>query len=170
MGSRDLPLEFARPRDAAALALLSRDLIEAGLDWTYRPVRIAQMIADRDTAALVVRDGPRVAGFAFMHFGDERAHLALLAVTPAHRRQGIARRMLDWLLASARAAGMASVHVELRASNAPAFTLYGAAGFLETLREPRYYQGRETAVRMMRQLRRPGAAVAAWQPPTVDRR
>jgi ribosomal-protein-alanine N-acetyltransferase len=170
MGSRDLPLEFARPRDSAALALLARDLIESGLDWSYRPVRIAQMIADRDTVALVARDAASVAGFAIMKFGDERAHLALLAVCPSHQRQGVARRLLDWLLASARTAGMASVHVELRASNAPAFALYGRLGFVETLREPRYYQGRETAVRMMRQLRAVNVAAEPWRPPTVDRR
>jgi len=50
-------------------------------------------------------------------------------------------------------AGIASLHVELRAGNAPARALYRAAGFGETLRIEGYYRGRETAVRMLRQLR-----------------
>ena len=170
MACREIPLEFARLRDAEAVALLSRDLIETGLRWSYRPERIAQMIADRETVALVAREAAPVAGFAIMAFGDERAHLALMAVRPSHQRRGIARRMLGWLVESAEVAGMASIHVELRADNSAAYALYDAMGFVETLRERGYYQGRETAVRMMRLLRAPGITVQAWRPPTLDRR
>lgn len=171
MALRDVPpLEFARPDDARALAAMSRDLVEAGLGWEYRPERIARMIADPDTVALVARDAACVAGFAVMSFGDERAHLALLAVRPAHRRRGIARALVAWLVDSAAVAGAASVHVELRAGNHPAQSLYADAGFVETLRVPGYYRGRETAVRMLRVLRPPGKAVPAWRPSPLDRR
>ena len=66
--------------------------------------------------------------------------------------------MIEWLLASAQVAGVSSVHVELRASNAPAYAFYRALGFVETIRVPGYYRGRETALRMIRMLRIPGAA------------
>jgi len=170
MALHDSPLEYARPDDARALAEMSRDLIEAGLGWEYRPDRMARMIADPETTALVARDGASVAGFAVMSFGDERAHLALLAVRPAHRRRGIARALVAGLVESAAVAGAASVHVELRAGNHPAHALYADAGFTETLRVPGYYRGREAAVRMIRVLRAPGLAVPAWRPPTLDRR
>ena len=170
MDCREIPLEFARPRDAEPVALLSRNLIETGLAWTYRPERVAQMIADRESVALVARDAAQVAGFAIMAFGDERAHLSLMAVRPSHQRRGIARRLLGWLVESAEIAGMATIHVELRADNSPAYALYDAMGFSETLRERGYYQGRETAVRMIRMLRTPGAVVETWRPPTLDRR
>lgn len=170
MALRDHPLEFARPDDARALAAMSRDLIETGLGWEYRPQRIARMIADPDAVALVAREGPLVSGFALMSFGDARAHLALLAVRPAHRRRGIARSLVAWLVESAAAAGAVSVHVELRAGNHPAHALYADAGFTETLRVPGYYRGRETAVRMVRVLRAPGQVLPAWRPPTLDRR
>ena len=45
--------------------------------------------------------------------------------------------------------------------------MYEAAGFAETFRVPRYYRGRETAVRMLRVLRAPGVTVPAWQPPAA---
>ncbi len=170
MALRDVPLEFARPADARALAEMARDLIEAGLGWAYRPPRVARMIADPDTVALVARDGAAVSGFAVMAFGDERAHLALLAVRPAHRRRGIARSLVGWLVESAAVAGAASVHLELRAGNHAARALYAAAGFTETLRVPGYYGGRETAVRMVRVLRAPGRELPAWRPPPPDRR
>ena len=92
-----------------------------------------------------------------MRFGDERAHLILLAVQPAHQRRGIGRRMIAWLLDSALVAGMTSVHVELRASNTPACAFYRSVGFSETFRVPGYYRGRETAMRMIRMLRVPSA-------------
>jgi ribosomal-protein-alanine N-acetyltransferase len=156
MAALNVELGFASAGDAPDIARLARDLIEVGLGWGYRPQRIVELIRDAETVALVARTRAGTAGFAVMRFGDERAHLILLAVAPAHQRRGIARRLLDWLLESARVAGMTSVHVELRAMNAPAFALYRSLGFSETFRVPGYYRGRETAVRMIRVLRLPG--------------
>ncbi len=165
MDQRQIELGFACTGDAQTLALMSRDLIEAGLGWTYRAPRIAQLIRHPDAVALVTRDGARIVGFAIMSFGDERAHLVLLAVRPTHRRRGIAQRMVGWLVDSAAVAGMASIHVELRADNAPAYAMYQTLDFAETFRVPRYYRGIETAVRMLRLLRAPGFVAPAWQPP-----
>ena len=153
-----LVLGYARMADADAISLLSRDSIEHGLGWTYRPDRIARYLRDPDAVVLGARAHRQLAGFAIMQFGDERAHLVLLAVTPALRRRGIARRMLAWLTESARVAGVMSIHVELRAANHAAHALYRTAGFAESLRIPGYYSGRETAVRMLRLLRSPHIA------------
>jgi ribosomal-protein-alanine N-acetyltransferase len=147
--------------EAPVLAQLSRDLIEAGLGWEYRPQRIAAIIADAETATLVTRVRTRPVGFAAMRFGEDRAHLILLAVRPAYQRRGLARAMLDWLLQSALVAGVASIHVELRADNASAFAFYRSTGFTETFRVPGYYRGREAAVRMVRMLRAPSVPRAS---------
>ncbi len=170
MAFRETPLVFASVRDAQALAAMSRDLIETGLGWEYRRERLARMICDAETVTLVARDGMRIAGFAAMTFGDERAHLVLLAVRPPQQRQGIARRLVAWLGESAMTAGVASIHVEVRASNATALAFYRNAGFAETLRVPGYYRGREAAVRMLRMFRAPGVVTQEWRPPTLDRR
>ena len=165
MADREMPLTFATARDAPAIAAMSRDLIEAGLGWEYRQERIARMIGKSDVTAVAARDDGRVAGFALMNIGHERAHLALLAVLPVYQRRGVARRMVAWLVESAVTAGVASIHVELRAANVAAYALYRDAGFSETVREPGYYAGRETAVRMLRLIRAPDAPLPAWQPP-----
>lgn len=168
MTDHDAVLGLAKASDAYAIAAMSRDLIEAGLGWEYRRERVARMIADPETIALVARQTPRLAGFALMSVAEHRAHVILLAVRPAHQRRGIARRMLDWLVASAATAGVATLHVELRAGNAPAFALYRACGFEETLRVPGYYRGREAAIRMLRVLRPLHPEVPAWHPPARD--
>lgn len=165
MDFRDIVVEFATPADAQVLSAMTRDWIEAGLDWSYRSARLARLIASANHTAVVARDGSRIVGFAIMEFGDERAHLVLLAVRPSHRRRGIARRMLNWLIESAVTAGSSSVHVEVRESNPPAHALYRQLGFDESLRIEGYYQGRETAVRMIRMLRAPTLPLPAWTPP-----
>ncbi len=91
-----------------------------------------------------------------------------MAVRPAGQRRGIARRMTDWLLETAATAGVASIHLELRAQNKDAYAFYRALGFTETLRLPGYYRGRETAVRMIRVLRAPRVVPQPlpWRPPS----
>lgn len=162
-----LVLRVAQPRDAHAIAALSRDHIENGLGWKYDAARVRRSIADRDTVVLVACERSVLTGFAIMGFGEERAHLVLLAVHPARRRRGIGRAMLEWLLESARTAGIASVHLELRATNEAARRFYRALGFAETMLMPRYYGGREAAMRMVRVLRAPGPLPIAWQPPAL---
>jgi [ribosomal protein S18]-alanine N-acetyltransferase len=165
VSSQNIALQPACRGDAPAIASMSRDLVEAGLGWQYRSERIRRLIDDPETVTLVARDGERTIGFAIMTFGEERAHLVLLAVCPDCRRRGIARRMARWLLASATTAGIASVHVELRAGNEAAYAFYRALGFSETLRLPGYYRGRETAIRMLRMLRIPGMSGPTWRAP-----
>jgi [ribosomal protein S18]-alanine N-acetyltransferase len=168
MAVSPITLDLATPGDAMTLAQMARDYIETGLGWSYQPRRIGELIRDPDVTALVARDSACTAGFAIMSFGDDRAHLVLLAVHPSRRRRGIGHRLLDWLVESATTAGMASIHVELRADNTAAYAMYEAAGFAETFRVPRYYRGSETAVRMLRVLRAPGVIAPAWQPPAAQ--
>jgi len=138
-------LRPARLQDARALAEMSRDLIEGGLGWRYTPPRMAALIREPDTMALVASDGRLLHGFAVMQFGDTEAHLTLLCVQPAQRHRGIGRRLIEWLVVSARVAGITAIRLELRADNASALAFYRRLGFVETLWLPGYYAGRVAA-------------------------
>ena len=151
--SRNLTLRLALRADATPIAMMSRELIEAGLRWSWTPERVARNLAQPDTLVLAARDGARLAGFAIMQFGEGRAHLSLLAVCPDYQRQGLGRRMLEWLIESALTAGIASIHLELRETNLGARRFYLQQGFAETVRISGYYRGAETAVRMLREIR-----------------
>ena len=73
-------IRFATRADALVIAEMSRDYIEAGLGWSWTRERILRSLRHRDTNAIVaVRDADR-AGFAIMKYGDDEAHLLLLAV------------------------------------------------------------------------------------------
>jgi len=148
-------LRLADVGDADTIAQMSRDLIESGLGWRYRPDRVRRLITRRDNSVVVACDRHGTVGFAVMQFDDEHAHLTLLAVRPSHQRQGMARQLMQWLLHSARVAGMVSVHLELRASNRAALHFYRALGFVQTLVLAGYYEQRESAIRMMCLLRTP---------------
>lgn len=150
---RKLALGLAVPADAALIAVMSRELIETGLPWSWTAQRVARSLAQRDTLVLTARDGAPLAGFAIMQFGEEHAHLSLLAVRPDCQRQGVGRRMLEWLTETALAAGIASIRLELRETNQGARRFYLAQGFAETVRVPGYYRSGETALRMMRDIR-----------------
>jgi ribosomal protein S18 acetylase RimI-like enzyme len=178
MTPRAITVRLAEPRDAQAIAMMSRDFIESGLGWKYDAARVLRAVRDRDTVAVVACEGGKssrgvINGFAIMEFGDERAHLVLLAVRPSHRRSGVGRRLLEWLLESARTAGIASIHLELRAGNDAARRFYRAMGFYETVLVPGYYRSgegrKEGALRMLRVLRVPGPLPAAWQPPRIEK-
>ena len=144
---------LARPADAARIAAMSRDLIEAGLEWRWRSERVLRQILNPEVNVLTARTRHLLAGFAIMHYHSEDAHLLLLAVNPSYRRQGIGRGMVEWLEKSARVAGIARVQLEVRARNNASRAFYQSLGYRETHIMPNYYYGRETAVRMQHDLR-----------------
>lgn len=151
---------------------MSRDFIETGLGWRYDGPRIARSLRNRDLVTLVATERGRVVAFAIMQFGDERAHLVLLAVLPTHRRTGIGRRLIEWLTETALTAGIESIHLELRAHNESARRFYTALGFSETYVVPGYYRGRagtsEGALRMLRMLRMTDSTPYTWRPPRTE--
>jgi ribosomal-protein-alanine N-acetyltransferase len=165
MNSPALTLRLADESDARVIATMSRDHVEHGLGWKYDPPRILRAIRDPDCVVLVACDRGEVAGFAIMEFGEARAHLLLLAVRPRRRRLGIGRRLVEWLIESARTAGIDSVHLELRAGNEAAGNFYRALGFSPTITVPGYYNGREAALRMIRVLRAANPTSWRWTPP-----
>jgi ribosomal-protein-alanine N-acetyltransferase len=150
-----IAFELAAEPDALGIARMSRDLIETGLGWSWTATRVLRSIRDSETLVLVAREARRIIGFAIMDFGDEAAHLALLAVDPSHRRHGIGRDLFEWLRQSALTAGIAVIKLELRANNVEAQHFYRSLGFEEIGWTVGYYRRRETALRMALRLREP---------------
>ncbi len=108
-------------------------------------------------------DGGRaILGYAGLWFGDGRGDADLLTIATAARarRRGLARLMLDHLIAQAREAGCGAILLEVRASNEPAQALYLARGFEPIGRRRRYYSAPTEDAVVMR-LALPGAARAS---------
>lgn len=152
MTSFDLSLRLALPAEAAAIADLSRDLIEYGLRWRWTPARVTTSIRAPDVNVLVASVNGNIAGFAIMRYGNDYAHLDLLGVVPPYRRAGVGRRLLEWLEKCAVVAGIFSVTLEVREKNKEARLFYERMGYRPLAHLPGYYHGVESALRMGRDL------------------
>jgi len=154
MASSELSLRLARPAEASSIANLSRELIEYGLRWRWTPTRVAASIRAPDVNVLVACVRGNIVGFAIMRYGDDEAHLDLLAVAPPYRRAGVGRQLLQWLEKCAVVAGIFRIALEVRAENEGAQAFYQRMGYRPLVQLSGYYQGIEAALRMGRDLSR----------------
>jgi ribosomal-protein-alanine N-acetyltransferase len=97
------------------------------------------------------------AGFILYRLAADEAEILSIAVTPACRRRGIGRILIEDALRHLYREGARNIHLEVEDSNVAAIGLYRRAEFRESGRRSGYYtQGRETpagALVMLRQLR-----------------
>gem|GEM_PF-1244597 len=69
----------------------------------------------------------------------DEVHIMQIAVAPEFRLSGLGRRLMQYEIERKRAAGMASMHLEVRASNRAAQKLYTSLGFETVGRRNAYY-------------------------------
>ena len=87
-----------------------------------------------------------------MRYGFDDAHLDLLGVDHDYRREGLGRRLVEWLEKAALVAGISAVFLEVRGSNRGAQAFYERLGYRKLALIAHYYQRRESAMRMGREL------------------
>ncbi len=144
---------LARRFEAERIALLSRNLVERGLPWSWTPQRVRKCIGHPDYVVVVARFQRQLTGFAIMNFLQHHAHLCLLGVEPEYQRMGIGRRLVAWLEKSARVAGLFTVILEVRTTNQAAVNFYRRLGYTDDRVFHRYYSPTESAIRMSHDLR-----------------
>jgi ribosomal-protein-alanine N-acetyltransferase len=135
-------LRPALASDAVALATVHALAFEA--PWTAH--EIASLMAAPGGFALAVDAEDGLAGFILCRAVQDEAEILTLATTPDHRRQGVARALVEAALAAARGAGAQAMFLEVAADNAPAIGLYEGAGFVRAgLRMAYYARGAASA-------------------------
>ena len=105
--------------------------------WTRRD--LAGLMASPGVAAFLLRSDGQDAGVALCRVAADEAELLTIAVRPACRRLGGARRLLAAVLDWAREAGATTLFLEVGADNPGAQRLYAAHGFVEAGRRKAYY-------------------------------
>jgi ribosomal-protein-alanine N-acetyltransferase len=146
-------IEFAKASDANEISILSRDYIEYGLRRKYTPERIRHLMQDTSKNVVVARDNKILLGFGIMTYRNNDANLDLLAVRQDCRRRGIARNIVEWLIAVAMEADVHSVYVQVRKLNTGAVEFYHKLNFQKIDELSGYYQGEETGVIFCKTLR-----------------
>ena len=134
------------------IAEMSRDYIEHGLGWSWTPARVLAAVNDRSTNTAVLHEHAMLLGFGIMHYGDETAHLSLLAVRPNQQQRGLGAQLIAWLEKPALVAGIERIRLEARADNPNAIGFYRKQGFKESGRIAGYYRGSVDAVRLEKRL------------------
>ena len=114
-------------------ALLSQ--LHAGSTSTYTPdrARFEQMVADKNVAVVVARDGERIIGMAMLYSivrVDEVSGIVDdVVVSDAYRGQGIATRVMKKLIETAKERGLKHLDLTSRPSREAANHLYQKVGF-----------------------------------------
>ncbi|MBO3735841.1 ribosomal protein S18-alanine N-acetyltransferase [Glycomyces niveus] len=122
-------------------AIFGPEAWSEGLLWT-------ELSAGNDYRA--VFDGERILGYAGTALSGDELWLNNIAVAADARRRGVARMLMDDLLARARARGVKSVYLEVAVDNVPAQRLYDGYGFVGLGVRKNYYQHTGTDAAVMR--------------------
>jgi ribosomal protein S18 acetylase RimI-like enzyme len=136
-------VEPAAPGDCAALARLAA----ASLATPWSEAAFAAELGVPAARLWLVRgaDGAPAAFLAARRVEGE-LELVSLAVAAGHRRQGLARALVEHALAAE--GGVRSAHLEVRSDDAGAQAFYAALGFAPSGRRTAFYPGRVDAVTM----------------------
>ena len=108
----------------------------------------------RDSFALpfshcfLLEDEGQVCGYCILSVLFEDAEILNIAVSPAHRKKGYGKRLMDAMLEKARALEATQCFLEVRESNAAAISLYEKYGFSQYGVRKRYYADGENALVM----------------------
>ena len=124
---------IVRVSDAAALAALHAQCF----DRPWSSAAFENLLAGA-AVAFGTADG-----FILLQAVPPEAEVLTLAVAPAARRHGLARRLLALAAAQLKVERM---FLEVAADNAAARALYAACGYAETGRRPAYYKSSGGAV------------------------
>jgi ribosomal-protein-alanine N-acetyltransferase len=79
-------------------------------------------------------------GYIIAHYGADEGEILNLGVQESDRRHGTGRALVTAMLDALRQRGVASVYLEVRASNTVAQHLYDRLGFVHVGRRPHYYR------------------------------
>lgn len=97
-----------------------------------------------------VFEGERILGYAGTALSDNEMWLNNIAVAADARRRGVARMLMDDLIARAKAHGAKALYLEVAVDNVPAQRLYDRYGFVGLGVRKNYYQHTGTDAAVMR--------------------
>ena len=131
----------ATTEDVPAVAMLEAACFPDPWPEDYIGRRLAKLlVAEQDGAFL---------GYAALASVLDEGSLDSIAVTPEHRRRGVADALLDAAAAWGRQRGLRFITLEVRAGNGPAAALYEKHGFVRVGLRKNYYENpREDAILM----------------------
>jgi len=126
--------------DYPAILTLTREsmapLLREALDIEFNEDLFREMLADKDTTTLVIRDGDSLGGYVAFYPAEDHLFINWLVVHPDYRNRGFATMLLDEAGRAATQRGLRALRICLQENNKPAITLCEANGFRRVTLEP----------------------------------
>lgn len=125
----------AATEDAARFAALHA--VAFGRGWSVD--EFERLLIERNVVADRAMAGSKLAGFVLSRLAADEAEILSIAVAPAYRNQGLARKLLDVHLRRLVGYGITALFLEVDERNVPARRLYAGLGFVAVGRRDSYY-------------------------------
>ncbi|MGB8779587.1 MAG: ribosomal protein S18-alanine N-acetyltransferase [Candidatus Bathyarchaeia archaeon] len=118
-------------------------------DEAFTKEQILQLLKEYNCVNLVARVDGIIAGFVIgLMYVDRKAlyaHILTIDVSPAHRRRGIGRLLLQEIERIFKEKGVKASHLEVREDNVAAINLYRKLGY-EKIGKLRNYYGKANGI------------------------
>lgn len=139
----------------------------ACFDDPWSEKSIAEVLASPGVFALLAvtpdhEGGGMPCGFAIARVSGDEAELLSIGVGQDWRRRGIARRLIDAVLAAIEMRRVRRLYLEVAEDNEGARRLYGRYDFVQVGRRDGYYRRRDGSVAALTMCRPVGRAQAGW--------
>lgn len=137
--------------DIPFVAALERDFFAT--PWSIQDLQ--KHMEEYPHTFFTAKNGKQTCGYIGFSPSFETADIITLGVADKHRRQGIAEKLLRFILHKCKDMQVSKVFLEVRESNFPALSLYRKLGFQEISVRKNYYScPTENAIVMVKELER----------------
>ena len=144
-----MEIRLMRVEDVSAIAELEKICFSD--PWSENS--IASELNNPLSCWLVAVEGDSLAGYVGSQTVLDGSDMMNIAVAPAHRRKGIAEALVLALCEHLRDRSSVCLLLEVRASNAPAISLYDKLDFVQIGRRKNYYRNpKEDALILRKEL------------------
>ena len=131
-------MEYIKMTQAHVAQVAQLEKLCFSLPWSENSV--ASELRNPLSLWIVAVEGETLAGYVGSQSVMGEADMMNLAVQPEFRRQGVGETLVSALVAALAEQKVSSLTLEVRASNAPAISLYEKLGFIQVGRRPNYYR------------------------------
>jgi [ribosomal protein S18]-alanine N-acetyltransferase len=140
----------AAREDLDALYALDQKCFRPGI--AYSKAELEYFLFHPRSISVVAESDASIAGFAIVELVPERGrrvgHIITIDVSPAERRKGVGRELMDAVLEFCRKTGASQLRLEVAVDNDGALAFYRQLGFAETGRIRGFYMGKLDALQM----------------------
>jgi ribosomal-protein-alanine N-acetyltransferase len=146
--SKELSIRIMNENDLQTVLTIE----QASFPLPWKQDHFLHEIAAAHSYPFIAECGGIIVGYVCLTSLFEEAQILDIAVAPDQRGSGIARMLMEFAIGVARDKEAVVMSLEVRSTNNAAISLYDRLGFVRTGCRSRYYEGKDDAVLMEKNL------------------